>query len=355
MLGIDPRVARYTWTIIAVFLIFAIIYKVREIIFLFIVSLLFAYLLWPLLDYLDRRLPGRSRIPALAAVYIVVMALLAFALVEIGTRVLIEANTLVAKLPAFLSQLQQSKTATLQQSHGSAKSMIIIEIQKLLAEHSQNIVSLMPTLAIKAVAAVRIVVFAILVPILSFFLLQDADKMRNFILTIVPEGLRRRQLIGIGTDLHALLARYVRALVILSGLAFIAYAVFLSAVGLPYAILLAAIEFGLELIPIVGPITGIVLVICVSVFTGFPHLLWIIIFLGVFRIVQDYVVSPRVMGSEMRLHPLAVILAVLAGAELGGIIGCFIAVPIVAMLWIIYSHLRRKRLIMVRDSSFTSP
>ncbi|MGH9438893.1 MAG: AI-2E family transporter, partial [Terriglobia bacterium] len=207
MLGIDPRVARYTWTIIAVFLIFAIIYKVREIIFLFIVSLLFAYLLWPLLDYLDRRLPGRSRIPALAAVYIVVMALLAFALVEIGTRVLIEANTLVAKLPAFLSQLQQSKTATLQQSHGSAKSMIIIEIQKLLAEHSQNIVSLMPTLAIKAVAAVRIVVFAILVPILSFFLLQDADKMRNFILTIVPEGLRRRQLIGIGADLHTLLAR----------------------------------------------------------------------------------------------------------------------------------------------------
>ncbi|MGH9440567.1 MAG: AI-2E family transporter, partial [Terriglobia bacterium] len=199
------------------------------------------------------------------------------------------------------------------------------------------------------------VVFAILVPILSFFLLQDADKMRNFILTIVPEGLRRRQLIGIGADLHTLLARYVRALVILSGLAFIAYAVFLSAVGLPYAILLAAIEFGLELIPIVGPITGIVLVICVSVFTGFPHLLWIIIFLGVFRIVQDYVVSPRVMGSEMRLHPLAVILAVLAGAELGGIIGCFIAVPIVAMLWIIYSHLRRKRLIMVRDSSFTSP
>ncbi len=355
MLGIDSDVARSTWSVIAVFLLVAIIYEVRDIIFLFFVAMLFAYLLWPLLDYLDRRLPGRSRVPALAITYIVVVALLIFAVVEIGTRIALEINTLVAKLPAFLSQLRESKTVGLQPLPTSAKAMVMFEVRKFISEHLQQIVSYIPRLAIKAVAAAQIVFFAVLVPILSFFILQESPNIRGFILRIIPDNLRRKQLIGIGEEMHTLLARYVRALFLLSGWAFIAFAAFLSLVGLPYAILLGALEFGFELIPILGPVTGMVLVIGVAIATGSHHLIWIIVFLAVFRLVQDYVIAPRLMGSETELHPLAVILAVLAGAELDGIIGCFIAVPVVAMAWIVYTHLRRKRFSIDRESSLTPP
>lgn len=82
MLGLDYRAVRYTWSVAFTLLLLRVIYLIRETLFIFVVALLFAYLLWPLVDFFDRRLPGKSRAPALAIVYSLLVGLLTRAIQE---------------------------------------------------------------------------------------------------------------------------------------------------------------------------------------------------------------------------------------------------------------------------------
>src|SRR3954464_12510302 len=103
MLGIDTRAARVTWTVILIALLCLMIYSIRNTFFIFIVSLLFAYLLLPLVDFIDRVLPmPRSRTPALAIVYLVLVTIIVVAAVSIGTNVAQQANNLAQRITDFL-------------------------------------------------------------------------------------------------------------------------------------------------------------------------------------------------------------------------------------------------------------
>jgi predicted PurR-regulated permease PerM len=110
---------------------------------------------------------------------------------------------------------------------------------------------------------------------------------------------------------------------------------------LPYPILLAAIAFALEFIPLVGPLTAAVIIIVVSIASGYPHVWWLVIFLGVYRLLQDYVLSPKLMSKGVELHPLMVIFGVLAGGEIGGAAGIFLSIPALALIRLLYHRLKK--------------
>src|SRR4051812_43209069 len=107
MLGIDRTAARYTWSAAFVLLLLALIYQVRATLFLFTLAVLFAYLLSPAVNMLDRALPGRARTVALAAVYVFFIGLVALMVTQIGSRVADEAKSLGGKMPAVLESLQK--------------------------------------------------------------------------------------------------------------------------------------------------------------------------------------------------------------------------------------------------------
>src|SRR5260370_15074468 len=110
MLGLDPRAARATWTVIVVALLCLVIYSIRQALFSFVIALLFAYLLLPLVDFIDRVLPlTRSRGPALAIVYTLLVAVLIIVGTEIGSRVTEQAKNLAQKVTEYLKPEQVQK------------------------------------------------------------------------------------------------------------------------------------------------------------------------------------------------------------------------------------------------------
>jgi predicted PurR-regulated permease PerM len=165
------------------------------------------------------------------------------------------------------------------------------------------------------------------------------------------KGPRRDELKAIAADVHLLLAQYMRALVLLAAVAFTAYGLFFFLIGVPYGILLAAIAFFLEFIPVVGPLVTAVAVLMVAGLSGYPHMFWIIIFLAVFRIFQDYVLSPHLMSKGAKLQPVMVIFGILAGGQIAGLPGIFFSVPVLAILRIVYRQLKKKLL----DSTLDRP
>jgi len=273
VLGLDRRAAGYAWTVVFVFLLLGLVYLIRETLFIFAVALLFAYLLWPLVNYLDERLPGRSRVPALAIVYCSLVGLLIVIGIEIGSRVVLQANTLAARVPELLANLEQSVEPLVLPAVQTVQETLLSTLRKQLVAHSRELLSLLPNAALNVLSHAGSLVVIILVPILSFFILKDGRAIRSSMLGILTDGARRDMIQDIAGDVHLLLAQYMRALVVLAATAFVAYASFFSAIGVPYGILLAAIAFPLEFIPMVGPLASAVIILMVAVLSGFNHLL----------------------------------------------------------------------------------
>ena len=111
-----------------------------------------------------------------------------------------------------------------------------------------------------------------------------------------------------------------------------------SLIRLPYALLLGVVAGLLEFIPLVGPLVVAVLATLIASFYSAKQAIAVVAFLGILRIVHDYVIYPRLIGQGIHLHPLVVILAILSGAELGGVAGIFLAIPVVAVVSVSYRH-----------------
>ena len=344
MLALDPRAARYTWTVAFIVLLLGFVYLIREALFIFVVALLFACLLWPLVDFLNRRIPGRSRVPALAIVYCLLIALLIIVGIAVGSRVVLEANSLATKGPEFISKLEQPDASppVATAPVATAKSAVASILRKQFANHSKDLLSLLPNAALRVLSHAGSLVFIVLVPILSFFFLKDGPAILEEMLDGLGDDSRRSMVEEIAADLHLLLARYMRALVMLAAASFAANGLFLFLIGVPYALLLAAMAFPMEFIPMVGPFVAAVIILTVAGLSGFHHLLWVLAFLCAYRLFQDYVLSPHLLSAGMEIPPLIVIFGVLAGGRLAGIPGILLSVPVLATLRIVYRQLQKR-------------
>jgi predicted PurR-regulated permease PerM len=124
----------------------------------------------------------------------------------------------------------------------------------------------------------------------------------------------------------------------------------------PFALMLASIGGILEFIPVVGPLLATVLITGVALLTGFTHWAVVLVFLLAWRVLQDYVVSPRVMGKTMEMHPLTSIFGVLAGGEIAGVLGVYLSIPVMASLRIVWRRWRmyaeKKRFGPLNEYSF---
>jgi predicted PurR-regulated permease PerM len=339
VLGLDRHAARITWTAIFVLLLVGVLYLIRATLVIFVVALLFAYLLWPLVKLLDRRLPGRSKVLALTLVYLTLVGILIVLGIAIGSRVVQQANALAARLPELVSKFSLPAVPADSRPAQTLKDTVISTVQQQMANHSRDLLALLPNAALGVISRAGSLIFVVLVPILSFFFLKDGREMRNSLLGYLGDGAGRDMVERIAADLHLLLARYMRALVLLGVVASLTYGAFFSILGVPYGILLAAAAFPLEFVPMVGPLAGAVSVLLVAGLSGFHHLLWIFAFLVAFRFFQDYVVSPRLLSAGMKLHPLLVIFGVLAGGSIAGVAGSFLSVPVLATLRIVYRQM----------------
>jgi predicted PurR-regulated permease PerM len=270
----------------------------------------------------------------------VLIAVLVVIGVEVGSRIVAQGYDFGAKIPDLMKKLDHP---IVPDAYSGIGMKIISEVQKQVVEHSRDLILPLSNAIISVMSHVEVIIFIVLIPIVSFFFLKDGQTMLSSLLASIPQGRSRRMMEDITNDLHLLLVQYMRALVFLGLSASVAYGVFLSLIGIPYGLLLGAVAFPFEFAPIVGPLTSSVIILLVAGLSGYNHLLWIVIFLIVFRLFQDYVLSPHLLSSGTELHPLIVIFGVLAGGQIAGIAGTFLSVPVMATLRIIFRQLIKKR------------
>ncbi|PYS37352.1 MAG: hypothetical protein DMF71_18740, partial [Acidobacteria bacterium] len=316
------------------------------VILLVVLAVFFAYLVAPLVDLVQRpiRIGGRERMMprglAIAIVYIVLFF-------GIGLAIYFLAPQFAAQFPEF----KQQATAYYKTITGYSDRLNQYFKQHRMPEgvakaFNDTVLGLIEQGGGIVTAAAQHVLgwviylpWLVLIPILSFFLLKDADSFRRSALAMLPRGRLRWRGDEFFQDVNSTLAAYIRAQLTACFLIGAICSMGFALIGLPSPLVLGLIAGLLEFVPLVGPLLLAILVALLALLhSGFGMALIVLLFLGVLRIVQDYAIYPRIIGVGIHLHPLAVILAILAGAELAGVAGVFLAIPVIAILTVSYRH-----------------
>lgn len=324
---------------------------IEGLIILVILATFFAYLLAPLVDLLEKLFAERGResfMPrwaAIALVYLGVFFVLYLAIGYLAPRVSEQAREFASQVPEYGKKIQAGGE---QLNERYQNSTISPEVKKAIEEKAGELIGTVGEYATAGISALLVTLalylpWAILIPIFGFFLLKDGAEFKNDLLVMFPTGEPRKKAESFLFDINLALAAYTRAQLISCLLIGTVCGVAFYILGVRYALLLGILAGIFEFIPLVGPLVLAVIAITISCFYSFSQGGSVAIFLLILRIVHDYVTYPRIVRQGIHLHPLAVILAVLAGGEIGGIVGIFLAIPAVAIATVIYKHLLSTR------------
>jgi predicted PurR-regulated permease PerM len=327
-----------------------LLFALQGVIVLLLLSLLFAYLIAPLVEFLCRPVPWGRRpwaIPrpvAIAAVYLalsvsvgiagyVLLPLLGAQVTEFGRQV-----------PTYMAYARDQLQAWQHFIHPDHFPQGVREaIDRTFSRTvdaagdslSHGFGGLLPLLGYLP--------WFILIPVVAFFLLKDGAAFRRDILLTLPRGRLRGRGAEVFEDINDALAAYMRAALLACLLVGVLCTIGFVLIGVPYALLFGVVAGLLEFIPLVGPLGVALGATLVTSFHSINQALWVVAFLGALRLAQDYLVFPRLVRRGIHMHPLGVILAILCGAELAGMAGVFLAIPAVAVLSVMHRHLLEYR------------
>lgn len=333
----DPKTARVLFTALIFALALAFLHGARETLTLFLFAILFAYFVEPLVSILNR--PLRGRVQAIGAVYFLLIALLIGLGFLVGPRIAREGRSLAQSLPMLLDKMGSGQLVSQVGNKRGWSAGTQAQIQRFFVTHRGDILAYGKILGAKLAEPAQHIWWLIIIPILSLFFLKDGRSIADDVVDFGRNSQEKWTLRGIVGDVNVMLGSYIRAQLILASLTLIAYTAVLSLMRVPYAFILGPLAGIFEFVPVVGPALAAVTVFVIAILSGYPHMLGLFLFLGTWRLVQDYVNAPRIMGKSLEVSPLVQIFGVLAGAEIAGVVGALISVPVIAALRILWRRL----------------
>ena len=311
--------------------------------FLVVLSIFFAYLIEPLVKMIRRPFENLSydkympRPLAIAAAYLTVFLVIGGAIAVLSPIVAEQSRQLAINVPNYTASIQK-QFATLSTRYERYKIPEAVQTQinekagSLVGTVSEQVTGFL-------LALISYLPWLILIPILAFFFLKDANLFRLSFLRAFPTGDWRNRAELILHDVNNTLAAYVRAQLISCVLIGTLCTAVFYLIGVNYALLFGVLAAFFEFVPLIGPLTVGITVIVVAALESPTKALSVFVFLVILRMLQDYVFYPRIIREGIHLHPLAIILSVLAGDQLAGIPGIFLSIPVIALITVLYKHI----------------
>jgi predicted PurR-regulated permease PerM len=342
---IDSRTSRVLFTALLFAVGMGFLYAARHTLILFLFAIFFAYLINPAVERLEKLF--HSRVWSISAIYFLLLVALGAFGFFVGPRIARQSARLAASMPGLIDNASTGQLSgqigelaeRIGHQHGWSEGTQK-QIQAFVVSRRDDLSHLAQYIGVRVAEGAQQLWVLFLVPILAIFFLRDGGSFHEVILSLVQSRSQREFLQDVLQDLNQMLAQFIRAQLTLAGLSFVAYAAVLGAMRVPYALMLGTVGGALEFIPVAGPLLAGAAMMVVAVLAGYGHWAYLLLFLIVWRMVQDYVFSPRVMGARVELHPLAALFGILAGGEIAGVLGVYLSIPVMASLRIVWRRWR---------------
>jgi len=299
----------------------------------FAAAMIVSYLLHPVVNLLSRRnVPRPAAVLLIYAAFVTTAAVALTRLVPVFVYQLRELNEHLPDL-TFRAQsvLDGVRDERMPEAVRRAFDRAAGRLESALSERLADLAS-------RLMGTVNWLFAASIVPFLAFYMLKDVRAIERAVFAFVPRS-KRKQFLRLVGEIDAALGRYVRGqlvvCMIVATLAYIGY----RAIGLPYALLLAGFVGIFNIIPYLGPFFGAIPALVVASTVSFKTMLFVVLINSACHLLESNWISPQIVGKSLHLHPLVILLAVLAGGELAGPIGMVLAVPVVAAGKVVLSHI----------------
>ncbi|MGN6788419.1 MAG: AI-2E family transporter, partial [Rhodanobacteraceae bacterium] len=299
-----------------------------------------------LVDRLERLRIGRGL--ASAIVFLVMLLIVALALVLLVPLVQRQIARFIAALPAYAAWFAHEAVPWLEHKLNIPPSefdpsTLIARVREHLGTVGGIAAAVLGYATRSGLALIGFGVAVVLVPVVTFYLLRDWDKLVAHIDALLPRE-AQPTIRRLARETDSVLGAFVRGqLLVMLGLA-IYYAVTLKLVGLDVGPLIGMIAGLVSFVPYLGFIIGIVasLIAALVQFHDAYHLIAVVVVFGIGNLLESYVLVPKLVGDRIGLHPVAVIFAVLAFGELFGFIGVLLALPMASIAMVLLRFLRER-------------
>ncbi len=318
----------------------------------FVAALMLGWLGDPLVDRLEAS--GRSRNTAVILVFVLMSLLIALALLILVPMIQRQITTLIAALPQGQEWLLGTAIPWLEQKSG-VQIMAWLAPEKLfdwIRSHWQQAGGAATTLfgyvSRSGFAMVTWVVNLALLPILTYYFLRDWDKLVERVASLIPRN-HIETVSRLARESNDVLGAFIRGQIVVMIALGVVYAAGLSLVGLNLGLLIGLVAGLISFIPYLGATTGVVLAVLAALVQSQGFDLKLLALIGavftIGQLLESYVLTPRIVGDKIGLHPVAVIFAVMAGGQLFGFLGMLLALPAAAVINVLlrYAHQRYRQ------------
>ncbi len=337
-------------------LLIIFLYYARRVVIPFFVAFALAYLLDPLVDRMEKW--KISRTLSVVSLMTLFFASILGAGLLVFPMLRLQAESLAKNLPEYIQVVQNWLRPVLEKVAGLDQA----KIQDLLNEGMARFGEL-PLRVLTFVSSflwdslsnlfdmILMAANLVIIPVVMFYLLRDYDKIIEKILALVPPRLKE-SIVDTVSEIDRVLANFVRGQLMVAFLMGALYSIGLYAAGTPMSLFIGFLAGFANLVPYLGIIVGFVpaaLLTYLQVQEWMP-IFWVMGVFGVVQMLEGMVITPRILGENIGLHPVAVIFAVLLGGELFGLTGIILGVPAVAVL----NVLLRRGILQYKSSTFFS-
>jgi len=313
---------------------------IRPVLAPFLMAVALAYLLAPLVNYLDHRL-GMRRAWAILTVYAALAALGGLAVFKLLPEAIDEVRRLTESIPVYSERVRGMGDGLQRWVRGLGLPPELRESLDRSITHLEvrSVAALQDLLSLQTLeAAAELAVSLLLSPFVAFYLLKDMEHFKRRFVTSLPRR-HRHDILQLLRGIDQVLSGFVRGQMLLALAVGSLAATATWLLGLRYAVLLGFWAGLTEFIPYIGPVLGAV----PSVLAGLSISPWkalqVALVFIVIQQIENAVLSPKILGDSVGLHPIAVLLAVLTGGYLAGGWGMILALPVTGLVRVIWSFL----------------
>jgi predicted PurR-regulated permease PerM len=308
--------------------------KIGRILTPFFLTIPLVYIIKPLAAKLaSRKIPASLSI---ILVYFIFLLLLAAACIFFIPELAMNIRELMETLPELMSSYEQIFNRLLSAIKSSSwsdniKTVIFKEIENGTAMVQKSLVGVLENGLDILVDTVKIIVDLTISMVIAYYVIKDADKFIDYILSILP--LRwRKGLAGIGREINRILAGFIQGQLLTALIVGVLETMGLLIIKMKYSLALGMLGGLANIIPYFGPYIGVIPALAIALTLSPMKALWTIVVFVVVQQIDNNFISPKMIEGKLGLHPVATIFAVLVGGEFFGILGMLLAVPVMAII-----------------------
>jgi predicted PurR-regulated permease PerM len=308
----------------------------RALVVPFIAAMVVSYLLEPVVDLLTRRRVPRGA--AILVIYVTGIVLFAVALLHSIPIFSRQLSQLTANLPDLVVQADRWMDEIARRKDGLPDALRR-GVETGLSNLEQQVVGFAARLTGVVTGTVNALFVVFLVPFLVFYMLKDAKAIGRAIVRLFPPD-RRDEVREVLHGIDQTLGNYVRGQLLVMLAVFLLTYAGLLVVQMPYAFLLALIVGVTNVIPYLGPFLGAAPALLLALSISPLMALKVLLVNVIVQQCEGNLISPQIMGRTLDLHPLAIVAAVIIGGEMAGVFGLVVAVPVLAVAKVVWTHVR---------------